>query len=111
LEESLKKKCEKNGHSVTQLRTGENVIPEPWCTAENFAYHFCSVFNSSSPVIIPDNTHFTLASFFNIPSIYDSDVKQAIRRLSSSKCVGPNEILNFIHVSPLFHITFSILVC
>jgi hypothetical protein len=108
----LEKKFEKNDCSVTQLRTGENVTPEPQCTAEEFAYRFCSVFNSSS-VIIPDNTHFTLAGFFNLPSISKSYVKQAIRRLTSSKYVGPDEIPSFINVDcfPLFYITFSILLC
>jgi hypothetical protein len=32
----------------------------------------------------------------NIPYISDSDVKRAISRLRSTKCVGPDEIPNFI---------------
>jgi hypothetical protein len=31
-----------------------------------------------------------------VPSISDSDVKQAILRLSPSKCVGPDDIPSFI---------------
>jgi hypothetical protein len=71
-------------------------MAQPQCIAEAFADHFSSIFNSSSFVVIPNNACFTFYDFLNIPSISDSDVKQAIRRLSLSKYVGPDEIPSFI---------------
>jgi hypothetical protein len=70
----------------------------PQCIVEAFADHFPSVFNSLSlsSVIIPNKARLIFCDFFNVPSISDSDVKQAIRRLSPSKCVGPDEILSSI---------------
>jgi hypothetical protein len=47
-------------------------------------------------VVILNNARFTFSDFLNVPSISDADVKQAIRRLSPSKCVGPDEISSFI---------------
>jgi hypothetical protein len=45
---------------------------------------------------MPNNAPFTFSDFLNVPSISDAEVKQAIRRLSLSKCVGPDEIPSFI---------------
>jgi hypothetical protein len=89
-------KFKNNDHVVTQFKVGKNVMREPTCIAEAFAGHFSSIFNSSSSVVIPNNASFILSNFLNVPSISDSDVKKAIRRLSSSKSVGPDEILSFI---------------
>jgi hypothetical protein len=32
---------------------------------EAFADHFSSIFNTPSPVVIPNNAHFTFSDFFN----------------------------------------------
>jgi hypothetical protein len=53
-----------------------------------------------SSVFIPNSAHFTFSDFFNILSISDSDIKQEIRHLSPSKCVGPDEIPNIIKGCP-----------
>jgi hypothetical protein len=49
-----------------------------------------SIFNSFSSVVFPNNACFNLSDFFNVPSISDSGVRQAVRRLSSPKCAGPS---------------------
>jgi hypothetical protein len=84
----------KNDHVITQLKIGENVITQPRSIPEGIADYFSSIFNYPSSVVFPNNVHFYY--FVNVPSISDSDVKQAIRRLSSSKCVGSEEIPSFM---------------
>jgi hypothetical protein len=85
-------KFEKNDHVIIQLKTGENLVTQPQCIVEACVDHFSSIFNSPSSAVLRNSATFTFSGFFlNIPSISDSDVKQAIRHLSSSKCFGPDE--------------------
>jgi hypothetical protein len=63
---------------------------------EAFADHFCFVFNSSSSVNTLNNSDYTSSDFFNIPYNSDTDIKQAISHLHSTKCIRPDEIPNFI---------------
>jgi hypothetical protein len=58
--------------------------------------HFSLIFISPSSVAIPNNARFIFSEFLNFSSIYDYDLKQAVRRLSSWKCVGPDKIPSFI---------------
>jgi hypothetical protein len=76
----------KNKHVVNQLKIGQKVITEPQCIVEAFADHIFSIFNSPSSVVIPNNAQSLTLDFLNVPPISDSDVKKAIRHLSSSKC-------------------------
>jgi hypothetical protein len=52
--------------------------------------------NSSSSVNTPDYSDCTSSNSLNIPHISDSNVKRGISRLHSTKCVGPDEVPNFI---------------
>jgi hypothetical protein len=70
------------------------------------------------PLVILNNIHLIFSNLFSVPSISDSDVKQAILRLSPSKCVGPDEIVvssleiaqRFLHfLSYIFNITRTLL--
>jgi hypothetical protein len=47
-------------------------------------------------LLIHNNSDCTSSDFLNIPHISDSDVKQAISHLHSTKCIRPDEIPNFI---------------
>jgi hypothetical protein len=78
------------------LKSGDNVITQPQCIADEFADHFAALFKTSSSVDILNNLHFILSDFLNVPSISNSDVKKAIRCLILSKCVGPDEISSSI---------------
>jgi hypothetical protein len=80
----------------THLKLGENIITQPQCIVEAFADNFPSIFNCPSSAVSPNYARFTFSDFLNVPPISDSDVKQAIRRLGPSKCVGPDEIPSFI---------------
>jgi hypothetical protein len=53
-------KSYKNDYVFSQLKVGDNVITEPHCIAGAFAEHISSIFNSSSSVVIPNNSRFTL---------------------------------------------------
>jgi hypothetical protein len=86
----------KNEYVVNQLNIGQKVITEPQCIAEAFADYFSTIFNSPPSVVIPNNAQFLTSDFLNVPPISDSDVKKAIRHLSSSKSVGTDEIPTFI---------------
>jgi hypothetical protein len=88
-------KFKRNNH-VSQLKISENVIKQPQCIVEASAAHFSLIFNSPSSVAITNNVRFTVPGFVNVPSFYESDVKQAIQRFSPSKCIGPDEIPSFI---------------
>jgi hypothetical protein len=98
-------KFKKNDHVVTEIKFVGNVTTQPHCIAEAFADHFSPIFNSPSFVVIPNNAHFTFFNFLNISSISDSDVMLAIRCLSQTKRVDPDEILSSI----IFLVTFLIL--
>jgi hypothetical protein len=89
-------KFKTNDLSVAQIEIGNKIIAEPRLIADAFADHFSSIFNSSSSVHAPNNSDFTSSDFLNIPYISDSDVEIAISRLRLTKCVGPDEIPNFI---------------
>jgi hypothetical protein len=71
-------------------------ITHPHRSVEDFADHFSSSSNSPSSVVIPNNAWFNFFNLLNYLSIFDSDVKQTIRRLGPSKCVCPDEIPSFI---------------
>jgi hypothetical protein len=89
-------KFKRNDKSVTQIETGNKIITEPQLIADASADQFSSIFKSSSSAHVPKNSDCISSDFLNIPSISDSDVERAISRLRSMKCVGPNEIPNFI---------------
>jgi hypothetical protein len=76
----------------------KKVVTEAHGIAVTSPPYFCSIFISS--VDIPNNIHLNFSDFLNVPSISDSDVKQAFRRLRSSKCINADEILNFIMKVP-----------
>jgi hypothetical protein len=81
---------------LTNLKLVKMVITEPQCIFEAFADHFSTIFNSPSSVIILNNAQSFTSNFLNAPPISDSDVKKAIRHLSSLKSVGEDEIPSFI---------------
>jgi len=86
-----------NYHTLTQIKSGDNFITEPQLIAEAFADHFRSIFNSSSATQVHYNPVETTSSdFLNVPFVFDSDVRRAIRRLKSTKSVGPDDIPSFI---------------
>jgi hypothetical protein len=99
-------KFKRNDQSVTQIEVGSKIITElqliaTYCNllqliADVSAVHVSSVFKSSSSVLIPNSSDCLSSDFLNIPYISDSDVQRAISRLRSTKCVGPDEIPNFI---------------
>jgi hypothetical protein len=89
-------KFKRNDQSVTQIEIGNKIITEPQFIAEAFADHFSSIFNLSSSVNTLNNCDCTSLDSLNIPYISDSDIKQVISLLHSMKCVGPDEIPNFI---------------
>jgi hypothetical protein len=89
-------KFKRNDQSVIQIEIGNKISTEPQRIADVSADHFPSNFNSSSSVHAPNNSECVSSDFLNIPHISDSDVQRAISRLSSTKCVGPDEIPNFI---------------
>jgi hypothetical protein len=89
-------KFKRNDQSVTQIKIGNKIITELQFVAEAFADQFSSIFNSSSSVHVPNNSDCISLDFLNSPYVSDSDVKRAISYLRSTKCVGPDEIPNFI---------------
>jgi hypothetical protein len=60
-----------------------------------------SMLNPFSSVNIPDNTHINFSDFLNVPSICDSDVKQAVRLLSLKR-IGAYDIPNVLKIAPIF---------
>jgi hypothetical protein len=72
------------------------MFTESQLIADVSADHFFSIFNWSSSVHAPNNSDCVSSDFLNTPRISDSDVERAISRLRSMKCVGPDEIPNFI---------------
>jgi hypothetical protein len=90
-------KFKNNYHSVTQNKSGDNFIAEQQLITEAFADHFRSIFNCSSATQIHHNSVETTSSdFLNVLFVFDSDIRRAIRRLKSTKLVGPNGIPSFI---------------
>jgi hypothetical protein len=71
-------------------------------------YHYHPSFNS------PNISDFTCSDVLNIPHISVTDVTRTISRLRSTKCVGPDEIPNFIIkgcsevLTPLLHHIFNL---
>jgi hypothetical protein len=88
-------KFKRNDQSVTKIEVGD-VFTEPQFIAEAFAEHISSIFNSSSSFNILNKSLSTFSDFLNIPYISDLDVKQAISHLHLAKCIGPDEVPNFI---------------
>jgi hypothetical protein len=89
-------KFKRNDQSVTQIEIGIKIITDPQLIADVSADHFSSIFNSSSSVHVPNSSECVSSYFLNIPHVSDSDTERAISRLRSTKCVGPDEIPNFI---------------
>jgi hypothetical protein len=72
----------------TKLLLSHNLLQKPLQTT-------FSIFNSPTSVNTLNNSNFTHSDFLNIQYIY-SDVKQAISRFHSTKCIGLYEIPKFI---------------
>jgi hypothetical protein len=90
-------KFKNNYHTVTQIKSGDSFIAEPQLFAEAFADYFRSIFNSSSATQVHYSPLETTSSdFLNVPFVFDADVRRAIRRLKSTKSVGPDDIPSFI---------------
>jgi hypothetical protein len=80
-----------------KLNLETNFITEPQLTEEAFADHFQSIFNSSSATQVYSNPMDKTSSYFlKVSFVFDSDVRWAIRRLKSTKSVGPDDICSFI---------------
>jgi hypothetical protein len=69
--------AKKNDHIVTQPKIGDNVITQPQYIVEAFADHFSSIFNSLLFYCYSRQFTFYFLGFLNVPSISDSDTKQA----------------------------------
>jgi hypothetical protein len=72
----------------------KNVITDARGITEASPAHLCSIFISS--VDIPYNINPNFSDYLNVPSISDSDVKQAIRRLRSLKRADGDGISSLI---------------
>jgi hypothetical protein len=111
-------KFKRNDQAITQIEVGDQIITEPQSIAETFANHFRSIFYDSqcgNPCSIsPNSSDFTSSDVLNIPHISLTDVTRAISRLRSAKCVGTDEIPNFIIkgcseiFTPLLHHIFNL---
>jgi hypothetical protein len=89
-------KFKRNDQSVTKIQIGNKNITQPQLIADVFAVHFSPIFNSSSSVRVPNNSDCISSHVLNISYISNSDVERNISRLRSTKCVGPDELPNFI---------------